>query len=204
MLQYTIEEIYTKFCRRTYVDFQSCLRSQVILHLTAKHKPWQYNIPWFTDWFMRYYKKSPYKNKRLILSSILYDYVELYKNASRYALDLGKMIDSRNSIIEEYRNKKQWKFPYEKIKPNSKIVLYGAGEVGRDFYSQIQYNKYCAIVLWVDQNWKGLGNDVSKPEDIKDCCYDYILVALSKSAAVEEVRDYLKKINVHPQKIINI
>ena len=201
---YTMEEIYAKFCRSTYEDFQSCLASQVILHLTAKRKPWRYNIPWFTDWFMRYYMKSPYKDKRLNLFSILYDYAELYKNASRHALDLGKRVDIQNRIIEEYRNKKQWKFPYEKITRNSKVVLYGAGEVGRDLYSQIKNNEYCAIVLWVDQNWQGLGNSVSKPEDIEGCCYDYILIALSSLKALEDVREYLKKMNIAPHKIISI
>lgn len=201
---YTMDEIYERFCGNTYVDFSNCLESQVIVHLTAKRKPWKYNIPWFTDWFMEYYIKSPYRDVRLNLSSVLYEYVELYKSVSRHAFELEKMVDSQNRIIEEYRNKKQWKFPYEKIKRNCKIILYGAGEVGRDFYSQIRNNEYCTIVLWVDKNWQKFGNTVGRTEDIAGCCYDYILVALSNSRVVEEVRDYLKKINVDSLKIITI
>jgi len=45
----------------------------------------------------------------------------------------------------------QFLFPFSHIEKDAKIVLYGAGNVGRQFYDQILNSKYCNIVLWIDK-----------------------------------------------------
>lgn len=37
-------------------------------------------------------------------------------------------------------------FPFDKVPKDSKIILYGAGMVGKEFYLQIWQTKYCDVV----------------------------------------------------------
>lgn len=82
-------------------------------------------------------------------------------------------------------------FPYEVISSKSKIVLYGAGLVGKSYYRQLKRNHYCEIVEWVDGAYERLSDSqycVHNPVCIKDVDYDYILIA------VEAGREELEKI----------
>lgn len=89
-------------------------------------------------------------------------------------------------------------FPYELIPFKAKIVLYGAGMVGKSYYRQIRENSFCNIVLWVDEAFKRIANDkyaVSDPEQIKLREFDYLLVAITdymaaKSLAIEIAEKY--------------
>lgn len=44
------------------------------------------------------------------------------------------------------------RFPFEKIHKDSKVVLYGAGRVGRAMFEQNKIKKHCAIVGIVDSD----------------------------------------------------
>lgn len=45
-------------------------------------------------------------------------------------------------------------FPFSRVQPNESIILYGAGDVGRQFFKQIIETAYCSILFWVDSNTK--------------------------------------------------
>lgn len=42
------------------------------------------------------------------------------------------------------------KFPFKKISRGSKVVLYGAGRVGKSMFEQNETNDYCVITGIVD------------------------------------------------------
>ena len=43
-------------------------------------------------------------------------------------------------------------FPFKLIPPDSRIILYGASDVGYDFYRQIKSSGYVDIIAWLDRN----------------------------------------------------
>ena len=45
-------------------------------------------------------------------------------------------------------------FPFEKVKRESRIILYGAGESGYEFYQQLMTSGYCEIMAWVDRQYQ--------------------------------------------------
>ncbi len=85
-------------------------------------------------------------------------------------------------------------FPFAEVEKNSRIVLYGASEMGYDFYRQIVTTGYCTIALWVDRQyewWQHLDLPVSKPDDILNVDYDMIILTAEKQSVAQSMCDDL-------------
>ena len=84
-----------------------------------------------------------------------------------------------------------WIFPYGNVKKDSRVILYGAGKIGKSFYDQIQATQYCRIILWVDrkaENYRGKGLDVVGTEHLEKAGQaDKILIAIDSEMVCEEV-----------------
>lgn len=194
---YSLEEVYRNFCKKDYDDYGDCLQDQTIIHVANKLKPWVYNMPWLSEIFFRYYNNSVYKHEKIKLKSMSFYYVDLLHSAT----DASSYFEKKALWLKE---KKQWGFPYEKVSAGSSIVLYGAGEVGRDLYHQIELNNYCSIVLWADKNYHVMQEDVKNPEEIIHLEFDYIIVAILKEGILNEIIDYLKDMGIKEDKIVTM
>lgn len=96
-------------------------------------------------------------------------------------------------------------FPYDKIKRNSCIAIYGAGQVGKSYYSQIRDFGYARVVAWVDNSWKhymDLEFPVSPIDLLLKCSFDYVVIAIQNEKIVNEVRDNLIGWGIDNSKII--
>ncbi len=91
-------------------------------------------------------------------------------------------------------------FPFHMVPVNSRIVLYGAGQVGWHYYKQLMKTPYCDLVSWVDKN-SNL-EMVDKPGKIRDISYDYVVVAIKNKRVVDEVINALTGMGVPSDKII--
>lgn len=82
-----------------------------------------------------------------------------------------------------------------------KIVLYGAGRIGKDFYKQvINAGMTC---YWTDSNWKKIDNSciISVEEALKKE-FDKIVIAIKNEKIVQNVCNELKNKGVPESKII--
>ena len=72
-------------------------------------------------------------------------------------------------------------FPFDQIEKGSKIVIYGAGDVGQLYFAEIEKTKYAEVVGWIDRAWEGLDYldepKISKSEILK-IDFDYIVIAI--------------------------
>ncbi|MDE7445444.1 MAG: 2-succinyl-5-enolpyruvyl-6-hydroxy-3-cyclohexene-1-carboxylate synthase [Lachnospiraceae bacterium] len=98
-------------------------------------------------------------------------------------------------------------FPYKKIKEGSKIILYGAGNVGKHFYSQLQYNKYADVLKWVDRDYKKYqreGLDVENiRQDYANIQYDAIVIAIDTDENnVDIIKSELERFGADIDKIV--
>lgn len=102
-----------------------------------------------------------------------------------------------NSLgLGKWGNIPEYDFPKRKIPFDSKIVLYGAGRVGRSYYKHIYAEKLYQLAGWIDeqyQEYQKEGIDVLPVETLKDMEYDYILIALKRYELVRDVKEHLKK-----------
>ncbi len=120
----------------------------------------------YRDVYGRYYDKDSLK---------LYDIAVANNQKIFKRMHLAQI--SQEEELDRYQ------FPYDKIPAGSRIVLYGAGVVGREIYkTQINRGLYY-IVAWIDQNYKQYINEglnVESPESIENKEFDFIVVAVKK------------------------
>jgi len=95
-------------------------------------------------------------------------------------------------------------FPFDKVPKNSRIVLYGAGNVGKQFYAQITETNFCKIVLWLDKNADVIL--VKKPEKIAVLNvddYDIVVIAIENETVMLDVKALLMNYGVPENKILH-
>jgi len=95
-------------------------------------------------------------------------------------------------------------FPFEKVCKESKVVLYGAGRVGREYKRQSEEYGYCDVVLWVDRNYANFQEEegVKNPDEMFSLEFDYVVIALDIREAAVKVKQYLSENGVDEKKII--
>lgn len=117
----------------------------------------------------------------------------------------NKTSETLNEVVEYYTKNKRWYFPFGRVPKGSDIVLYGAGDAGKDFYKQFTESGYCNVKLWVDKNYEILrekGMNVSPVSDMKDYMYDYIVIAVVERPTYEGIKGDLIDMGIDTGKII--
>jgi len=96
-------------------------------------------------------------------------------------------------------------FPFSKIEKDSNVIIYGAGEMGRQYIMQLQKTNYCNVLFAVDRNYKNISDllnvAVQKPLCIINADYDYIIIAVTEPLS-ESVKADLKLLDIPENKII--
>lgn len=95
-------------------------------------------------------------------------------------------------------------FPFGKIDSGCDVVLYGAGNIGKQYRLQLEKTNYCNVVAWVDKNKgeKSNTDGIRKPEIIPELDYDYIVIAIGNRGTAEDVKNSLLDMGVNEDKII--
>lgn len=96
-------------------------------------------------------------------------------------------------------------FPFQSVRRGGKIVLYGAGGVGRQYYRQIMHSGYCEVVQWVDKRAGGLKDMpvvIGLPEGMRDISYDQIVIAVMEEELAEDIKRELVRTGVEVSKIV--
>lgn len=87
---------------------------------------------------------------------------------------------------------------------NKRLILYGAGKVGQDAYSQLRYFGY-QPALWVDkkfQTYQKEGLPVVSPNEILHREYDAILIAVNEQDLAEKIKSELSESGIPADKQI--
>ncbi len=88
---------------------------------------------------------------------------------------------------------------------NERIVLYGAGKVGKRIYKIIQEDGTHKISLWCDKNYeKFVDLGVDDPELINSVQYDIVIIAIRDEQTVHEVTRYLTSKGIKKEKIYHV
>ncbi|WP_051192547.1 thiamine pyrophosphate-binding protein [Butyrivibrio sp. VCB2001] len=97
-------------------------------------------------------------------------------------------------------------FPYEQIEKHSKIILYGAGVVGKSYYAQLQHNNFASVVKWVDSEYSKYQEqelDVSCVDfDYSGIAFDYTVIAVENPHIAREIKTFLIEHGCPESKII--
>lgn len=192
---FELEDISERYFNEKKHSIDECIETAVILHLTDAKKPWVYNMPWYSNIFFDYYNRSPYAEDTIHLKSPLKALRE------ENIILLNKRINCLVMEMEEMG----YVVPYEKIKKGSRLILYGAGKIGKSYYKQLSLTQFCTLVAWVDQKGNRLDQNVCLPSEILYKEYDYLLIAIKDKVTVSEVKNFLiNECAVDESKIIDI
>ena len=85
-------------------------------------------------------------------------------------------------------------FPFSRIPKGSKIVLYGAGAVGKDFYHALRGSGYADVVAMIDSDYENKGKDgwnVNPIDYIDDKEYDFIIICMEARDTANAVKRML-------------
>lgn len=98
-------------------------------------------------------------------------------------------------------------FPFAHIERDARIVLYGAGKLGKILYGQNYLTGWCQIDAWCDVKLQGkfiCGQPIVNPEQIHNYKCKYVVVAILSEQTREEVKEYLLKQGFSDKQIILI
>lgn len=152
-----------------------------IIHFAGRYKPWDYDVKIFSDIYRKYFRATPIFEKELELKQL--------------------PIEAKS----EGQVQRYYVFPYDKIKENEDIILYGAGEVGTLYYRQIQKTGYCNIVHWVDKAYADKSDKVESVDVMKTAPKHRILIAVMMREVAKEIASELQtKYGVTKENIVYI
>lgn len=100
-------------------------------------------------------------------------------------------LSSREFLYEQYKEKifLGANFPQNLVSPTDKVIIYGAGDVGKAYFNQNMRYNYCKVIAWADKAYSEIGFPVISPDHIKKMEYDKVIIAVEK----ENVADIIKK-----------
>ncbi len=155
-------------------------REAKIIHYAGDKKPWQRPDLEKAELFWEAARRTPYYEEILFANMGSKQKNELFKNHI---------------------------FPFSEVTKNSKIILYGAGDVGRDLYRQNELVEYVKILLWVDRDPGRTANKIGRVCGVEELIqfpqvYDYVLIAIDDERICGEVKKDLTKKGISAEKII--
>lgn len=129
-------------------------------------------------------------------------YIELFQNQ----LDLFfiKLLSLRKAFLESIEEKDEAIFPFSDINNGAKVIIYGAGSVGKAYIKQNEQYHFCNIVLWADKNYCSFDKklEIVSPGEIIDTEFDFIIIAVQVATVAKEIRGELLSYGIPNDKII--
>ena len=96
-----------------------------------------------------------------------------------------------------------YKLDFTERLADRKIVVYGAGAVGYDYYRQLKHEPRCQVVNWVDKNFSKYHykeGKVNPVENLQSADYDLILIAIKDEEVAKQIIDNLVEMGVDREK----
>lgn len=113
-------------------------------------------------------------------------------------------VETRKEYYGDIASQSEFMFPFHMVPAGSKIVLWGAGKVGKIYHEQIKRLSYCKIAAWVDKNYKeyskqGVQN-VNVVNDSLD--FDYIVIAIFSEAVKNSIALWLSERGILEERVV--
>lgn len=125
--------------------------------------------------------------------------------AREYSQSLLAVFDAAVELNKKYlgqTGQTGWLFPFSKVEKNSRVVIFGAGEVGKAFERQLDHAKYCNIVGIIDNDENRWNDHICSPSEIKGMQFDCVVIAIGNEDIADEIKKQLLAIGVMHEQIV--
>ena len=132
-----------------------------------------------------------------------YQYLEMLKTDMCSFLKRRMMQITYNNQMDMRISRYYFK-GIEKI-VGKRIVLFGAGNVGKDYYTQFSKYKECNIIAWTDSHWNQYHFkyiDIISLEEVLTMSFDLVVIAVRDKTIAKEIRGLLVEAGVPMIKIL--
>lgn len=112
------------------------------------------------------------------------------------------------NILLGFENKNLlWVDPYwlDKLPMHSRVILYGAGELGEKYRKQLKIRRDIKYITCIDFAYERLNSEefvVESPDAINDYEYDYVVITIKNPWKAQAVRLDLQKLGIVNDKIL--
>jgi len=96
-------------------------------------------------------------------------------------------------------------FPFERIPYGKKILIYGAGDMGYEYCTQLTMSSFATVIGFVDRNPNSSrinGIKIYRIDELSDVKFDYIIIALKSGTNANAAICDLVRYGVEKEKII--
>ncbi len=118
------------------------------------------------------------------------------KNMDEYLFDIRRRMKESGLLQDD-----SWLLPLERSTEEKRVVLYGGGNVGQDYFVQMMRRPDIKLVSWVDGAFERIGYPLQSPQVINDLEYDFIVIAVSDSKTANSIIERLESMDVSNEKI---
>lgn len=140
-----------------------------------------------------------------LLGKCLRGYVERHIARDKLVKQLNKYMyfEAKETAKRIYRIKevRRYIFPFDDLPLGCKIIIYGAGKVGKEYMNHLNNNTQFKLTAWIDKKVDKTKN-VQELSVIKDMEYDYILLAAANRETAESMRTSIIDYVEDPQAIL--
>lgn len=115
----------------------------------------------------------------------------------------SRMVNCMNQVNRIGLGTVKYMLPDIGVLEGKKLVVYGAGLVGRNYISQLLAAKQCSVVAWTDKNFQNVCYPLCIPRNrLEELEYDMILIAVKDSHVAVEIREELAALGVKTDKMV--
>lgn len=129
---------------------------------------------------------------------------KLVSNDSKLIENIAQIKELGNQIYLLQKHK-SWIMPSELIKEKSRVVVYGYGDVGKDYCAQILRERRCQLVAVIDSDYDRkplLQFPIYPIEKLQDLSFDIIIIAIVDYYISKEIRKNLIRNGVSDDRIL--
>lgn len=178
--------------------------------ITVLHHAW-YHYVQHADSMIRTYDSSSFEKIYRLKSSLAHTFAGLDVKAKR---EMKRQIDwyvrgflgaAVKKVFEMDMDHFSWVFPYEHVPMGSRVILYGAGDVGRSYWNCLRQGEYAELIAWVDRRHTELQEAGLPVESIDSALckeYDYMVIAVREKELAERIRGFLVEYGVREDRVI--
>lgn len=116
-----------------------------------------------------------------------------------------KQTDDKKFIKPQREDTEKWILPYKYLENNSKVALYGAGDVGRSYFRQLQRSDDYNLCAWADKNYQKIITTeykVISPEQLLNIDFDTLLIGVAEIEMAMDIMDDLTELGIPARKLV--